>query len=73
MSIQLSSKSAAGTYSLQNLVKNFCMDRLFVTNIEDKETLYKSAKDIELVRGEEPSNAQNDTDANLKRCDKQPV
>ena len=49
------------------------MDRLFVTNIEDKETLYKSAKDIELVRGEEPSNAQNDTDANLKRCDKQPV
>lgn len=48
------------------------MDRLFVTNIEDKEVLFESARDRESVRGEPPKNAQNANDATLAG-DKQPV
>ena len=34
--------------------KNFCMDRLFVTNFEDREALYESALDKEPVRSDPP-------------------
>lgn len=41
------------------------MDKLFVNNIEDKEVLYDSARDVECVRGVPPKNAQNSTDTTL--------
>ena len=37
--------------------KNFVMDRLFVANFEDKEALYKSARDKENVRSDPPRGA----------------
>lgn len=38
--------------------KNPCMDRLFVTNFEDKEALYKSARDKEVIKSDPPGGAQ---------------
>ncbi len=53
------------------VVKNVHMDRLFVNNIEDKEVMFDSARDVEGVRGVPPKNTQNSTSANLT-VDKQP-
>ncbi len=49
------------------------MDRLFVTNLEDKEVLYDSARDVENIRGVPPKNSQKVTTATLTSDDKQPV
>ncbi len=44
--------------------KNFDMDRMFVTNLEDKEVLYESARDRENVRSD-PRSAKDGADLAL--------
>ena len=46
------------------------MDRLFVTNIEDKEVLFDRARDREGVRGDPPKNTQCNS---APPSDEQPV
>ena len=40
------------------------MDRLFVSNLEDKEVLYKSARDRENVRGDPPKATKDEASQN---------
>lgn len=49
-------------FNMHIIGKNFCMDRLFVTNIEDREALYESALDKELVRSDPPRGKSKSTE-----------
>lgn len=51
----LRSKCWRGGFTNPNSGKNLCMDRLYVSNIEDTEVLYESSRDRENVRDDPPS------------------